>query len=115
MHRKAEEHAHNEILAFSMTALGLNLLIGGLLVIIIVSGESSLSLSFPYMPLQISPAYFGLILAITGFVILAAGFMLVAYYDRKRTWYMREIEKASIRKEKGVLKSVDEILEEHSR
>jgi cytochrome c biogenesis factor len=114
MHRKAEEHAHNEILAFSMTALGVNLLIGGLLVIIMVAGETSWFLSFPYASLQIPPAYLGLILTTAGFVILAAGFTLVMYYDRRRAWYMKEIEKSSIRKEKGVLKSADEILEEYT-
>jgi len=88
MHRKTEENAHNEILAFLMTVLGVNLLVGGLIVVILVAGEPSWPLIFPYTPPQTSSAYIGLILTITGFIILSAGFILVIHYDRKRTWYM---------------------------
>lgn len=114
LHRKAEENAHNEILAFLMTVLGVNLVVGGLLVVIIVVGEPSWLLIFPYEPLQTSSAYLGLILTITGFAILSAGFVLVMYYDRKRSWYIKEIEKSSIRRKISHPKSVKEILEEYT-
>jgi hypothetical protein len=51
LHRKAEENARNEILAFLMIILGVNLLTGGLLAIIIAAGEPNWFLSFPCMPL----------------------------------------------------------------
>ena len=115
MHRKAEEHAHNEILAFLMIILGVNLLIGGLLTIIIAAGEPNWLLNFPYVPLQASPAYLGLILTFTGFAILSAGFLLVVHYDRKRSWYVKEIEKSSIPKKwKTNSKTVNQILEEYT-
>ncbi|MEM3729069.1 MAG: hypothetical protein QXF75_07755 [Candidatus Bathyarchaeia archaeon] len=61
MHRKAEENAHNEILAFLMTILGVNLLVGGLIVTILLAGEPAWLLIFPYTA-QGSSAYIGLIL-----------------------------------------------------
>jgi len=115
LHRKAEENAHNEILAFLMIILGVNLLTGGLLAIIIAAGEPSWLLSFPCMPLQASPAYLGLILTVAGFAVLAVGFVLVMHYDRKRSWYIKEIEKSSMPKKwKTNSETVDQILEEYS-
>ncbi|MEM2972157.1 MAG: hypothetical protein QW270_07065 [Candidatus Bathyarchaeia archaeon] len=111
MHRKAEENAHNEILAFLVMILGANLLVGGLLTIIIASGEQSW-LNFPYTPMQVSPAYFGFALAITGFAILSAGFALAVHYDKRRNWYIKEIEKSSVIP-KLKPKTVDQILEEY--
>jgi hypothetical protein len=67
------------------------------------------------MPLQASPAYLGLILTVAGFAILAAGFVLVMHYDRKRSWYIKEIEKSSMPKKwKTNSETVDRILEEYS-
>lgn len=114
LHKRAEENAHNEILAFLMLVLAVNLLTGGLLVIIIAKGEPNWLLSFPYVPLQFTPAQLGLFLVVTGFTILAAGSSLVVYYNGKRSRYTKEIGKSSIHKEKSVLKSVDELLEEYT-
>jgi len=115
LHRKAEENAHNEILAFLMIVLGVNLLVGGLLTIIIASEEPNWLLNFPYIPLQASPANLGLVLTFTGFAILSAGFILVIHYNRKRSWYIKEIEKSSIIPKWNVgSKTVDQILEEYT-
>jgi hypothetical protein len=115
LHRRAEENAHNEILAFLMTVLGVNLLIGGIIVVTIVVGGPTWLLSFPYTPPQTSSAYTGLVLTITGFIILSGGFILVIYYDRKRSWYIKEIEKSSLPKKwKTDYKTVNQILEEYT-
>ena len=114
LHRRAEENAHNEILAFLLMILGVNLLLGGLLVVIIVVGEPSWLLTFPYTPLQAQSAYLGLFLTIAGFMILSAGFVLVVYYDRKKSWYRKEIEKSSMPKRwRTDIKTVNQILEEY--
>lgn len=97
-----------------MLVMGVNLLVGGLLVIIVVMGESSALLSLPYIPLQVSSAQLGLLLAIVGFVVLVAGFALVVHYDRRKTWYIKKIEKSSIIQEESVPKSVNELLEEYT-
>ncbi len=114
MHRKAEENAHNEILAFLVTVLGVNLLVGGLVVVILVAKEPSWLLIFPYVTPQGSSAYIGLILTITGFLTMSAGFILITHYDRKRREYIKEIEKSSLpRKWKKDYKTVNQILEEY--
>jgi heme/copper-type cytochrome/quinol oxidase subunit 1 len=114
LHRKAEENTHNEILAFLMAILGVNLLIGGLLVVIITAGEPSWLFIFPYTPLQTQSAYIGLILTIMGYIILSAGFILVIHYDRRRSWYIKEIEKSSLPKKwKTNIDTVNQILEEY--
>ena len=115
LHRKADENAHNEILAFLMIIMGMNMLIGGLLVTLIVTGEPSLLIIFPIGPPLNPSAALGLILTIAGFATVSAGFILILHYDRKRSWYVGQIEKSTIHKEKkDVLKSVDEILEEYT-
>jgi hypothetical protein len=112
LHRKAEENAHNEILAFLLIILGVNLLTAGLMVTIIVSGGQEWWLFHLYWQLQTATINLGLILTIMGFAISSAGFILVIHYDRKKSWYRRQIEKSSIaEKWKMKPKSVDEILE----
>ena len=115
LHRRAEENAHNEILAFLLMILGMNLLLGGLLVVIVVVGEPGWLLIFPYKPLQAQSAYLGLILTITGFAILSVGFILVVYYDRRRSWHRKEIEKSSMPKRWKIdIKTLNQILEEYT-
>ncbi|MBS7620635.1 hypothetical protein KEJ32_00685 [Candidatus Bathyarchaeota archaeon] len=114
LHRKAEENAHNEILAFLLIILGVHLLTAGLLVAIIVSGGQEWWLFSTYWQLQTVTTSLGLILTITGFAISSAGFILVIHYDRKKSWYRKHIEKSSIiEKWKIKPKSVDKILEEY--
>jgi multisubunit Na+/H+ antiporter MnhC subunit len=114
LHKKAEESAHNEILAFLLIILGVHLLTAGLMVTIIVSGGQEWWLFSIYWQLQTASASLGLILTIIGFTISSTGFILVIHYDRKKSWYRRQIEKSSaIEKWKMKPKSVDEILEEY--
>lgn len=111
LYRKAEQNAHSEILAFLMMTLGMNLLIGGLIVTIMAAGQLNL---FPYMlqqPLNQS-ATLGLILTLTGFSILLAGFILVINYDRQRSWHLSQIEKSTrLKSRKITIRTPDEILE----
>lgn len=112
LYRKAEQNAHSEILAFLMMVLGMNLLIGGLIVTIIVVGQPNVLLFLIPQPLNPSSAL-GLILTVTGFAILSAGFIMVIYYDRQRSWHLHEIEKsAKIKNRKITIKTANEILEE---
>ena len=68
-----------------------------------------------YRQLQTAATSLGLILTITGFAVSSAGFILVIHYDRKKSWYRKQIEKSSIEKRwKTKPKSVDEILEEYA-
>jgi hypothetical protein len=66
----------------------------------------SISLSTSYS------AVLGFILAVAGFSILAAGFVCVIHYDRKRTWHTKEVEKAALFKNRKIsIESSKEILE----
>jgi hypothetical protein len=98
---KAEQNAHNEILAFLMMVVGVNLLVGGLIVTVITVGEPI------FNPFNISPTVsysssLGLILTFAGFTVIAAGFILVINYDRSRTWHLREVEKAAMLKSRKI-------------
>jgi hypothetical protein len=112
LYRRAEQNAHSEILAFLMMTLGMNLLIGGLIVTIMAVGQLNL---FPVMlqqPLSQS-ATLGLILTLSGFSILLAGFILVINYDRQRSWHLSQIEKSTkLKSRKITIRTADEILEE---
>lgn len=115
LHNRAEENAHNEILAFLTMILGINLLVGGLIVTLIVIGEPSLLLVLPTQQPLSPSVLLGLILTVAGFVLLSTGFILVVHYDRKRSWYISQIEKSNIyKKRKPFPKTVNEILEEYA-
>jgi len=111
LYRKAEQNAHSEILAFLMMTLGMNLLIGGLIVTIMAVGQLNL---FPFMlqqPLSQS-ATLGLILTLFGFSILLAGFILVIHYDRQRSWHLSQIEKSTkLKSRKITIRTANEIFE----
>lgn len=109
---KAEHNAQSEILAFLLMIVGVNLLMGGLIVTVMTVGEPIFNPFIIQQMLSYSSAL-GLILTIAGFSIISAGFMLVIYYDRKRTWHLKEIEKAAMLKSRKIsMKSTKEMLEE---
>ncbi len=94
LYRKANENSHNEILAFLMVILGVNLLMGGLLLTVLQVGELSfLTLLDPI--LLGSSIHVAFILTLTGFLLIAAGFILVIYYDRQKSWFVSELTKST--------------------
>jgi len=112
LYRKSEQNAHSEILAFLVMVLGINLLVGGFVVTIITAGQAPL---FPFMfsqPLN-SSTVLGLILTLSGFCLVCAGFILLVYYDRERSWFLGEIEKSTkIKNRKIRVRTAHDILEE---
>lgn len=113
LRNRANENAHNEILAFLLIILGVNVLIGGILVVLMVVGDVAWLFVFPYNPPNSLSVYLGLILTLVGFALTCAGFILVIHYDRKRTWYIKESEK-SVSPRRKASKSVYDILEEYT-
>ena len=112
LYRKSEQNAHSEILAFLMVVLGVNILIGGLVVTIITVGQASLLFSMFSQSLN-SSGVLGLVLTLVGFCLLCAGFILVVYYDRERSWYLGEIEKSTqIKNRKISVRTAHDVLEE---
>jgi vacuolar-type H+-ATPase subunit I/STV1 len=112
LYRQAEKNAHNEILAFLVILLGVNLLVGGLVITIIMAGQPIL---FPFITQHIinMPIATGLILTDAGFSIIFAGFVLVIHYDKQRSWNLKEIDKSAGRKNwKVAIKTANEMLEE---
>jgi len=95
-----------------MVVLGVNILVGGLVVTIITVGQASLLFSMFSQPLN-SSTVLGLVLTLVGFCLLCAGFVLVVYYDRERSWYLGEIEKSTqIKNRKIAIRTAHGILEE---
>lgn len=112
LYRKSEQNAHSEILAFLMVVLGVNILIGGLVVTTITVGQVSPLFSMFSQSLN-SSGVLGLVLTLVGFCLLCAGFILVVYYDRERSWYLGEIEKSTqIKNRKISVRTAHDILEE---
>jgi hypothetical protein len=94
-----------------MMILGMNLLMGGLVVTVIATGGPNLLLYLTQQPLNQS-AVLGLALTITGFLILVSGFVLVVHYDRQRSWHLNEIEKSTRPKSRKItIKTPDELIE----
>lgn len=92
--------------------LGVNLLMGGLIVTVITAGGPNLLLYFTQQPLGDS-AILGLVLTVTGFLILSASFVLVVHYDKQRSWHLKEIEKSTRPKgRKAIVRTPDELLKE---
>jgi hypothetical protein len=109
---KAEQNAHNEILAFLMMIVGVNLLVGGLIVTVMTVGVPIIN-PFNIQQVLSYSSILGLILTISGFSIISAGFILVIHYDRKRTWHLKEIEKTTALKNRKIhIRSAEQILDE---
>jgi len=112
MYQKAEQNAHSEILAFLMMILGMNLLIGGLIVTIIAVGEP-IWFSFLIQPPLSRSAFLGLILTFVGFAVIVVGFILLLHYDRQRSWFLRQIDRSSLIKNRRItIKSAQDVLDE---
>jgi len=110
LYKKADQNVHNEILAFLMMIMGMNLLIGGLVITTIAIGESVL---LPFITQQpMTPEVLGLGLTTAGFAVVSVGFLLVIHYDKEASWYMHETEKSTIRKKKIADRTVNKALEE---
>ena len=115
LQQKAAESAHNEILAFLIVILGINISIGGLIVTIMILGGPNFLLFLTQQPLTVSIAL-GPILALLGFLMAATGFILTFYHDRKRSWYLKEMQKSSIfEQKKDQPKTADDVLEGYAR
>ncbi|UCE28919.1 MAG: hypothetical protein JSV85_06565 [Candidatus Bathyarchaeota archaeon] len=118
LYRKAEDIARNEILSFLTVILGTVILMGGLLVTIIAAEQPKWFL-LPYQLPSYPSAFLGLILTLTGFLLVSVGFIMVIYYDRRKSWCMNQMEESRPDK-KGVvtelkLERIRRILEEHAR
>lgn len=110
-HRRATEYAHNEVLSLLMVILGTNLLIGGLIVVFISTSESYLAVVYL---LASYSGILGLILASAGALIISAGFILAVYYDKRRSWYLSQLEKSAMPDEpKAALEMANKILQEY--
>ncbi len=112
LYRQAEKNAHNEILAFLVILLGMNLLVGGLIIAIFTTGQPII---FPFITEQLInlPVALGLILTDAGFSIIFAGFVLVIHYDKQRSWHLKELDKSANRKNwKVAIKTANEMLQE---
>ena len=94
LYRKADQYAHNEILAFLMMVLGMVSLVGGLIITVVMTGQLLLIPLIDQHPLSPSSSV-GLILTTAGFLVLSGGFVMAVYYDRKRSWHVNEIEKSN--------------------
>ena len=115
LQQKAAESAHNEILAFLIVTLGINISIGGLIVTIMILGGPNFLLFLTQQPITVSVAL-GPILALLGFIVAATGFILTFYHDRKRSWYLKELQKSSIfEKKKDQPKTADDVFEDYAR
>jgi len=112
---KAEESAHNEILAFLVVILGINISIGGLIVTVMILGGPNLLYFLTQQPINVSVAL-GPILTFLGFFMASTGFVLTFHHDRKRSWYLSEIQKSSVfGKKKAESRTANEVMEEYAR
>jgi len=96
-----------------MVILGINISMGGLIVTIMMVGGPNL-LSFLTRPISISVAL-GPTLTFIGFLVASIGFITTFHYDRRRTWYLREVQKSSMFEKKTGQKTPNEVLEEYAR
>jgi hypothetical protein len=109
LNRKANHHAHNEMFAFLTMILGMNFLIGGL----VMTANTTLGFSIINQLSSTLPSVIGFVLSIIGVFVLLSGFLLVLCDDRKRAWHIGEIEKADrLRNRKIRIAEAEELLKE---
>ena len=119
LYRKADEYAHNEIMSFFVIILGMTMLVGGLLITLIVIQEPEWLLFIPYQQYMNNIGILGFVFSLTGLVCLAIGFIMVAYYDRKKSWVLGQLDKSNPDQKNArselKLDRLKKVLEEHSR
>jgi hypothetical protein len=111
-YRQAEKNAHNEILASIIMVIGVNLLVGGLIITVFTTGQPII---IPFITQQFInlPIALAIILTNSGFAITLAGFALSIHYDKKRSWHLKEIDKSGGHKNWQVaVKTANEMLQQ---
>jgi len=111
-HRRAEENAHNEVLAYLTMVLGAVFLVGGLLITITVTENPTWLFILPYQISSSRPAILALTLTTAGFGLILAGFVLALHYDHRRSRCLNQIEKTTKNQRRITPEEIREILKE---
>ena len=94
MRENVEELRHRETLAFLIMIMGMVSLMGGLTMTIILANQLSWFLFLPYEPTYSPSGLLGLTLTLLGFGLTSAGFVLAAYYDREKMWFLSHLKQS---------------------
>jgi len=95
LHEKAEESRHNETLAYLIFLAGAIFFVGGILETLSLAGNPEWFLFIPYHTEPIAGAVLGLALIISGSTLIVFGIGAGLSRSRDRSWYMRELRKAT--------------------
>ncbi len=95
LHEKAEESRHNEVIAYMMFLAGSMFFVGGILSSLSLSQEPNWFLFVPYFADFTQGMFLELLFLVVGFFLGVAGILAGLHYYRDRSWYMRELCKAS--------------------
>ena len=100
LHEKAEESRHNETLAYLMFLAGAVFFVGGTLETLSLSGNPDWLIFIPYYSQPVAGAVLGLALITSGCALIVFGIVAGLSRSRNRSWYMKELHKASSLEEK---------------
>jgi len=95
LHEKAEESRHNETLAYLIFLAGAIFFVGGILETLSLAGNPEWFLFIPYHTQPLAGAVLGLALIISGSTLIVFGIGAGLSRSRDRSWYMRELRKAT--------------------
>ncbi|MEM3731557.1 MAG: hypothetical protein QW667_05460 [Candidatus Bathyarchaeia archaeon] len=99
LHEKAEESRHNETLAYLMFLAGAIFFVGGVIETLSLAEEPKWFYFIPYHTEPLGGAVLGLTLIISGMSLIVFGIVSGLNYSRDRSWYMKELQKASAMEE----------------
>ncbi len=119
LHEKAEESRHNEAIGYFIANIGTIFFVGGLLETVTTIPNPDWFLIIPY---KITPelhdpySLLGLTLTSIGITLLLTGLALSIHYARERSWYMKQLRRASSTEELEIKrKQVEEKLRKRRR
>ena len=92
LREKAAESRHREAVGFSFVVLGMVMLIGGLLITLVITGNPDWFYFIPWKRTSDPTSLMSLSMTLSGFVLTIAGAVYIVFASTDRSWYLKSLK-----------------------